>query len=70
MCYRIYRQILEEQGASDDVDSRLAVEFTTWFKSHVHDYHILVLLGRSLAELYDNLVVMVVSCLCADRGAT
>jgi hypothetical protein len=40
-----------------------------WFKSHVHDYHILVLLGRSLVELYDNLVVMVVSCLCVDRGA-
>jgi hypothetical protein len=27
MCYRIYRKILEEQGASDDVDSRLAAEF-------------------------------------------
>ena len=37
MCYRIYRQILEEQGASDDVDSRLAVKFPTWFKSHVRD---------------------------------
>ena len=36
MCYKIYRQILEE-GASDDVDSRLAVEFPAWFKSHVHD---------------------------------
>ena len=69
MCYRIYRQILEEQGASDDVDCRLAAEFPVWFKSHVCDYHILVLLGQSLAELYDNLVVMVVSYLCADRGA-
>ena len=37
MCYRIYRQILEEQGASDDVDSRLAAEFLAWFKSHVCD---------------------------------
>ena len=27
MCYRIYKQILEKQGASDDVDSRLAAEF-------------------------------------------
>ena len=36
MCYKIYRQILEE-GASDDVDSRLAVEFPVWFKSHVRD---------------------------------
>jgi hypothetical protein len=70
MCYRIYRQILEEQGASDDVDSRLVAEFPTWFKSHVCDYHILVLLGRSLAELYNNLVVMLVLCLCADQGAT
>ena len=70
MCYRIYRQILEEQGASDDVDSRLATEFLAWFKSHVRDLHILVLLGRSLVELYDNLVVTMVSCLCADQGAT
>jgi len=68
MCYRIYRQILEEQGASGDVDSRLATEFLAWFKSHVHDYHILVLLGRSLAKLYNNLVVTVVSCLCVDQG--
>ena len=37
MCYNIYRQILEEEGASDDVDSRLAAEFPAWFKSHVHD---------------------------------
>ena len=37
ICYRIYRQILEEQGASDDVDSRLAAEFPAWFMSHVHD---------------------------------
>ena len=37
MCYRIYRQILKEQGASDDVDSRLAVEFPAWFKSHIRD---------------------------------
>ena len=44
MCYRKYRQILEEEGESDDVDSRLVVEFPAWFKSHVHDYHILVLL--------------------------
>jgi hypothetical protein len=39
-----------------------------WFKSHVCDWHILVLIGRSLAELYDNLVVTMVSCLCADQG--
>ena len=32
MCYRIYRQILEEQGASDDVDSRLAVVFSSVVK--------------------------------------
>jgi len=37
MCYRIYRQILEEQGVGDDVDSRLAIEFLVWFKSHVRD---------------------------------
>ena len=37
MCYKKYRQILEEEGASDDVDSRLAVEFLAWFKSHVRD---------------------------------
>ena len=37
MCYRKYRQILEEQGASDDVDSRLAAKFPTLFKSHVRD---------------------------------
>ena len=37
MCYKIYRQILEEQVASDDVDSRLVAEFPAWFKSHVHD---------------------------------
>ena len=37
MCYRKYRQILEEEGASDDVDSRLAAKFLAWFKSHVHD---------------------------------
>ena len=37
MCYRIYRQILEEQEASDDVDSRLAIEFPAWFKSHIRD---------------------------------
>ena len=68
MCHKIYRQILEEQGASDGVDSRLAAEFPLWFESHVRDYHILVLLGQSLAKLYDNLVVTVVSCLCVDRG--
>ena len=37
MCYRIYKQILEEQGANDDVDSRLASEFLAWFKSYVLD---------------------------------
>ena len=37
MCCRIYKQILEEQGASDDVDSRLAAEFPAWLKSHVCD---------------------------------
>ena len=36
MCYKIYRQVLEE-GTSDDVDSRLAAEFPAWFKSHVRD---------------------------------
>ena len=40
MCYRIYQQSLQKEGASDDVDSRLAVELPAWFKSHVRDYHI------------------------------
>jgi hypothetical protein len=37
MRYRIYRQIFEEEGASDNVDSRLAAKFPAWFKSHVRD---------------------------------
>jgi len=37
MCYKIYIQSLQKEGASDNVDSRLAAEFPAWFKSLVRD---------------------------------